>query len=199
MYHHTPSVFRPVVAKYVYRTFAKNGVVWDPCIGYGGRLLGAISAGVSAYIGTDVEPSSVGGSQLIAQQLEVADRCRLVQCRAEDFDPGVKLDLVFTSPPYFDLESYGQAASEMSRKYGSPEGWVRDFLRPVMRRAAERLKSGGHLILNLSARPVHGIRLDSEASIEAKVLGLTALPTVWMPVRTFKGTMKGEPILAWRK
>jgi hypothetical protein len=195
MYHRTPSIFRPVVAKYVCQTFARDGVVWDPCMGYGGRLLGALSAGVSLYIGTDIEPSTVTGNQLIVQQLEASDRCRLTQHRAENFDPGVELDLVFTSPPYFDLESYG--SSEVH--YGSPQGWVRDFLRPVMRCAVERLKSGGHLVLNLPIKPVCGMRLDLEAVAEGQVLGLMEGPTFWMPVRTFKGTLKGEPLLVWRK
>mgnify|MGYP003326451474 CR=1 FL=1 len=55
------SNFRPTAAAALYDIFVdKNsplegteaGTVWDPSMGYGGRLLGAIAAGVN-YIGTD--------------------------------------------------------------------------------------------------------------------------------------------------
>ncbi len=199
MYHRTPSVFRPAVAKYVYQTYGNNGVVWDPCAGYGGRLLGALAAGVHTYIGTDIEPATVEGNLAIAKHLGVSGSYKVELHAAEDFDPGVPLDLVFTSPPYFDLETYGKASLRASVGYGSPQGWVESFLRPVMIKAMERLKPGGYLVLNLPYKPVLGTRLDVEASREAKGLGLRELPTLWMPIRTFKGTMKGEPLLVWQK
>ena len=55
------SNFRPTAAAALYDIFVEkdsplegteSGLVWDPSMGYGGRLLGAISAGVN-YIGTD--------------------------------------------------------------------------------------------------------------------------------------------------
>ena len=55
------SNFRPTAAAALYDIFVDKdsplegttaGTVWDPSMGYGGRLLGAISAGVN-YIGTD--------------------------------------------------------------------------------------------------------------------------------------------------
>lgn len=193
MFCRTPSVFRPVIAKYVYQAFAAKGVVWDPCAGYGGRLLGALAAGVSKYIGTDIEESIVQGNRQLADSLGVSDWCRVVQHRAETFDPGEPLDLVFTSPPYFNLETYGDTP-----EYGTPQGWAQDFLRPVMRRAADRLKSGGYLVLNLPSKPQRGVRLDLEAVVVGRSLPLLERPMCWMPVRTFKGRVRGEPILVWQ-
>ena len=55
------SNFRPTAAAALYDIFVEKdsplegttaGTVWDPSMGYGGRLLGAIAAGVN-YIGTD--------------------------------------------------------------------------------------------------------------------------------------------------
>ena len=55
------SNFRPTAAASLYDIFVDKdsplegttaGTVWDPSMGYGGRLLGAIAAGVN-YIGTD--------------------------------------------------------------------------------------------------------------------------------------------------
>ena len=55
------SNFRPTAAATLYDIFVEKdsplegteaGTVWDPSMGYGGRLMGAIAAGVN-YIGTD--------------------------------------------------------------------------------------------------------------------------------------------------
>lgn len=199
MYHRTPSVFRPALAKYVYQTYGSGGVVWDPCAGFGGRLLGAMSTNVRQYIATDVEPDTVEGNRTLARCLgpEVEARCAIYEQRAEEFDPGVGLDLVFTSPPYYDLETYG--ASSDSRSYGTVHDWLNRFLRPVIQRAFDSLKARGHLVLNLPFKPVQHVRLDDEARSLAKELGFEELSTIWMPIRTFKGTMKGEPLLIWQK
>jgi len=191
MHHRTPSVFRPAVAKYVYQTYAPGGVVWDPCAGYGGRLMGAVAAGVERYVATEVEPETIEGNRALAQALGVT-MCELHQEGAEGFDPG-PVDLVFTSPPYLDLEVYGSASQ------ADCSTWVDEFLVPVVHRAAQRLWAGGHLILNLPFKPVRGLRLDLEAKALAEREGLVEEPTVWMPVRAFRGPFKAEPLLVWRR
>lgn len=59
--------FSPVVAKYLYRRFTDDIkhrdriVVYDPSAGFGGRLLGALSAGTDRhlhYVGTDPNPDN---------------------------------------------------------------------------------------------------------------------------------------------
>ena len=50
------SNFRPTAASTIYLHFlkdVKNSVVWDPCAGFSGRLLGACLAGVGKYVGCD--------------------------------------------------------------------------------------------------------------------------------------------------
>lgn len=197
MYHHAPSVFRPAVAKYVYQTFAPHGVVWDPCVGYGGRLLGAKVAGVSRYIGTDIEPDTVRGNESLAKVLQFTTILTLA--RAETFDPGEVLDLVFTSPSYFDLEIYGAASLQANQGYGTAQGWVRAFLAPLMAIAFRRLRPEGHLVLNLPCKPVQGIRLDQAAREVAEQLGFVEQTCLWMPVRSFRGPPKAEPILVWQR
>lgn len=198
MYQRTPSVFRPVVARYIYQTYAYGKVVWDPCSGFGGRLMGACSAGVSTYIGTDIEPETVSGNERLANALGFEDQCRLVVSEAETFDPG-PVDLVFTSPPYFNLEEYGTFSAADMAKYSSPQSWFHGFLAPVVQTSFHRLSSGGHLILNLPCKPVQGSRLDLLASEYAKELGLVKERILWMPLRSRKGPLKGEPLLVWRK
>jgi len=199
MFSRTPSVFRPAVAKYVYENYCpKGGVVWDPCAGYGGRLLGAMAAGVGRYIGTDLEPETAQGNQALVDALECKTSCRIECADATTFDPGEALDLVFTSPPYFDLEVYGKKF-EASLRGSSVEQWVQSFLGSVVARAAQRLKSGGFLVLNLPQKPVGGLRLDLAMGPLVQLAGLTPLEPVYMPVRSFKKGMKREPLLVWQK
>ncbi len=198
-YCRCPSVFRPAVAKYVYETYCpKGGVVWDPCAGYGGRLMGAMAAGVS-YIGCDIEPRTVDGNRELAEALGLAPRCQITRARAELFDPG-EVDLVFTSPPYFNLEGYGPASIEASREYGTSEGWVGKFLMPVMKRAWDRLRPGGYLILNLPSKSVQACRLDRRADDVGRALGFLSENPVFLPLRRMKSAVvRREPILVWRR
>jgi len=199
MFSRTPSVFRPAVAKYVYENYCpKGGVVWDPCAGYGGRLLGAMAAGVGLYIGTDLEPETAQGNQALAEALGFATMCRVECADATTFDPGEPLDLVFTSPPYFDLEVYGKKF-EASVRGSSVEQWVQSFLGALVAQAAQSLKPGGFLVLNLPHKPVGGLRLDLAIQPLVERQGLVQREPVYMPVRSFKRGMKREPLLVWQK
>lgn len=198
MFSRTPSVFRPVMAKHMYSTYCpKGGVVWDPCAGYGGRLLGAMSAGVGKYIATDLEPETVKGNVALAKALGEDSRCRVLEADASSFDPAEDLDFVFTSPPYYDLEVYGEEF-ENSLRALSVEQWAEAFLGSIIDKSFLRLKVGGYLALNLPENPVSGLRLDLAADTLAKRAGFTPVEPIYMPVRGFKN-MKREPILVWQK
>jgi hypothetical protein len=194
----TPSVFRPGVAKFVCQTYcAPGGVVWDPCAGYGGRLFGAMVAGVGLYLGTDVESETVEGNRRLAEELGCSDRCELVHGRAEEFVPGRSLDLVFTSPPYFDLEVYGEA-SRSAIPQGGIVSWIEKFLVPVMTTARANLRVGAHLVLNLPAKPLDGVVLTDEAVKIASRLGFVVQPAVYMPVRRLRASgLRADPLLVF--
>lgn len=140
----TPTVFRPTVARFIYQRYCPSGgLVWDPCAGYGGRLLGAVAAGVR-YVGTDVDEETVQGNLELARFL---DRQVDVQCcPAEQFDPP-RVDLVFTSPPYFDQERYSGRAEQSWKQYGTFETWLEGFLRLVIRKA---FRVSPKLVLNVA-------------------------------------------------
>jgi len=200
MKRRTPGLFRPLVAKHVYMTWAKPGdKVWDPCAGYGGRLLGAAAAGVM-YLGTDVEPSTVAGNLALAQVLRTD--AEVVESPAESFDPG-PVDLVFTSPPYFDVERYGPSANQSWQQGLSFEEWCSSFLRPVVQQAHQSLKSGGYLILNVADIKVRKGALPLVAETEQSALeaGFIQEDTVWMPISSLNRdpAQAREPLLVFRK
>ena len=61
--------------------------------------------------------------------------------------PNTKFDLVFSSPPFFDLEIYSTSNSNSLVKYKGEDGWFNGFLMPSLYKAEEYLEQGGHLVL----------------------------------------------------
>lgn len=100
------SIFKPWVARYIYEKLLPNGgVVIDPCMGWGGRLIGCMDLNIN-YIGYDLNPNVIKshnvlreflGDKIMDSSFEMADSTTV------DFPDG---DLIFTSPPYDNTELY---------------------------------------------------------------------------------------------
>lgn len=191
----TPSIFRPGVATYIYRRFCpRGGVVWDPCAGYGGRLLGAHAAEVH-YVATDVEPETIEGNRALGAALGA--NCSVVESPAEDFVPP-PVDLVFTSPPYFDRERYSENAEQSWKKHPTPDAWMSGFMLPVIRRAHNALRSGGHLIINVADGRDERSRLVQRVVDAASGAGFVHVETLLMPLAALNRWEPTEPILVFR-
>lgn len=146
----TPTLFRPLIAKYLVQTYAKEGLwVWDPCAGYGGRMLGTLAAGHS-YVGTDVDDKTVEGNKALSELLPVRSSVNVVKMPAQLFEPDQTLGLVFTSPPYFDAERYSDSELQSYRTSPDLDSWLDGFIGQIARTARHSLISGGCFILNLS-------------------------------------------------
>ena len=63
--------------------------------------------------------------------------------------PNTKFDLVFSSPPFFDLEIYSNANTNSLIKYKNEDLWFNGFLMPSLYKANEYLLHNGYLILYL--------------------------------------------------
>lgn len=197
----TPTIFKPSIAKFIYERFASPGdTVWDPCAGYGGRLLGAHVAGVN-YIGTDVEEETVEGNRQLNEALGA--RHEVVLSPAESFDPP-KVDLVFTSPPYFDCERYSQNGKQSYKQHGASfEGWIDGFLRPVIRRAKAALGGGGQGFLILNVADIRNKRSAVVPIIDRTIttaleIGFRHVVTLQMPLAAINRNRPSEPVLIFQ-
>lgn len=193
----TPNIFRPNVARYIYENFCPpGGRVWDPCMGYGGRLLGAFVAGVR-YTGTDVDEATVAGNRRLAERLGA--NCDIVAGPAEHFD-APEVDLVFTSPPYFDRERYTTHENQSWKKYQSFEQWLDGFLRRVTDRARAVLRTGGHLVLNVADLRERGtiIPLIEQTIQTATLSGFVHVKTLKMPLAAVGRVAPTEPLLIFK-
>jgi DNA modification methylase len=110
------SVFDPVVCELVYRWFTKPGAkVLDPFCG--GSVRGVVASTLARwYYGVDIRPEQVDANKAqlnICSDIEpkwlVGDATNL-----EDTFGGDEFDLVFSCPPYADLEVYSDHPRDIS-------------------------------------------------------------------------------------
>ena len=192
----TPTIFRPTVAKFIYERYLPDGGrTWDPCSGYGGRLVGALAAGVS-YVGTDADPETVKGNRELAVVLggDAEVHC----CPAEEFDPP-EVGLIFTSPPYFQRELY--SGGRQSWRHTEFESWVGGFLLPVVERGVAALLPGGHFVLNVADVRI-GRKMIPLVKRTVEVLaqeGLEEVECLGMPLSALNRKKPSEPIVVFKK
>jgi hypothetical protein len=61
-----------------------------------------------------------------------------------------KLDLAFTSPPYFNREQYSQDENQSFKAYGEYEDWRQNFLRPTLTTIYNYLKNDRYILWNIA-------------------------------------------------
>lgn len=198
----TPTLFKPVQAKFICEEYGREeGLYWDPCAGYGGRLLGSVSTGMN-YIATEVDPKTVEGDRKLAKDLGIEDKVEIYRESAEEFNPSVPLDLVFTSPPYWNCEKYSNHDDQSYKKYSTFNHWSEGFLKPVIQTSYDSLKSGGYLALNISdineeSERKSTIPLEAVTKEISREVGFTFHKRVKMPIRSSEKSW--EPIYIFQK
>jgi len=61
-----------------------------------------------------------------------------------------KLDISFTSPPYFNREQYSQDEKQSFKAYGEYDDWKDNFLRPTLTTIYEYLKNDRYILWNIA-------------------------------------------------
>lgn len=144
------SQFRPSAAKAVYDLFeAKN--ILDFSAGWGDRLCGFLASDAVSYTGVDPNKEAVSKYCDMIDQFGAEEDVTIFNDCAEDVDYGDrKFDLVFTSPPYFDLERYTAEDNQSWKRYKKLNDWLENFLFASIANAWNHLEEKGHLIINIS-------------------------------------------------
>jgi hypothetical protein len=144
LYYGSINQFRPSEAKRIYCLLNPKHGILDFSAGWGGRCLGAIAYGVP-YIGIDANKNMESSYKKMISAIEPKANVKMIFKPSETVDfSKYTYDLVFTSPPYFMLEEY-----EKMPQYGSKEGFLEKFFRPVVLSAWKNLKSPGYMALNM--------------------------------------------------
>lgn len=100
------SIFRPALAKYLVNKYLRQyDTIFDPCAGFGGRLLGAVAVG-KQYIGQDINSITVLETEDLIKELNLQDQASIC-CKDSLYDSG-NYECLFTCPPYADKELWHQ-------------------------------------------------------------------------------------------
>ena len=150
--------------------------IYDPSSGWGGRILGAMSSLKRIhYIGTDPNTDNYIDELGKTRYEYVADffnnevletnpfweedknTYHLFQDGSEFIGNNPEfqtykgtLDLVFTSPPYFDREQYSEDEEQSYKLYPKYDSWRDGFLKPTLVNAFDSLREDRYLLWNIA-------------------------------------------------
>lgn len=138
--------YRAATSKAIVQYFGAKSV-FDPCVGWGGRMLGTLAAGDdTTYLGCEPDPQTCHGLMSILNDIpnDVRQRADIYNDPVEDVLPVLTntFDLILTSPPYYNLELY-TAGPQSTQSFPIWDKWVADWLKPVVLGCLAHLKPGG--------------------------------------------------------
>lgn len=143
--------FKPRVAAGVMKLFNATRVL-DFSSGWGDRLFAAIALGIE-YTGIDPNPDLQEPYRRMIEDLANDPRAYIMiespfQTAELPLNASGEVqtyDLVFTSPPYYDLELYATDVEGTDL-----DSWKSEFLYPSINKAWSVLEIGGHLCLSIN-------------------------------------------------
>jgi 16S rRNA G966 N2-methylase RsmD len=137
------TMYRPQMMKLACMKY-KPDIVLDPCAGWGGRMLGAVSYGAH-YIAFEPNTETYNNLQTIVNYLGIQQWVTLICDDALNMKKYhlPKVDMVLTSPPYFDLEVYTHEATQSITKTSTYQDWADNFLREIIKLGLEHLNTNG--------------------------------------------------------
>ena len=179
------SIFDPVLCECVYKWFCpKGGHVLDPFAGGSVRGIVATHPEVGLrYTGVELRAEQVDANRRQAAEIGVTPQWIIGDSAnlSSLLPPDEQYDLVFTCPPYFDLEVYSESTADGSSKRDYDEflSWYED----IFFQALNRLRPRRFAVI------VVGDLRDKES----KVYELLRFPSHTVL------TMKGLGCLSWRR
>ena len=137
--------FKPSISKYIYKSLGATAVL-DPCAGWGGRMLGAISLGIP-YTGFDTNTELASGYEKMLTSYDKTKYKINFQSSLEADFSTLDYDLVLTSPPYYNLEVY-----QGMPRFASEDAFYKDFLIPLLDKCRKHIKKHGKVLFNISPK-----------------------------------------------
>lgn len=203
------SQFRPSTMKAVI-DFFNAGSILDFSAGWGDRLNGFLASDANHYTGID--PNTLVYNTYFDQlnQFNTGKSVELINSPAEDVKLNRMYDLVFTSPPYFNIEKYTKEDNQSYKRYKKLDKWLEGFLFKTIEESWSHLNHGGHMIINISDvysnHTVHNIcdpmndfisRLPNASYQGCMCYGMAKRPNS-KTMKDKEGKF-GEPMWIWKK
>ena len=149
--------FPPIVARDIYIQYGKKNSlkIFDPCAGWGGRMIGAASIPNTYYEACEPSTKTYEGLLKLGEwlkQLQPSFEFYVHKIPYEEFTSEQKFDIALTSPPYYNTEHYSDEETNSLNRYKTFDAWVDWFYKPLILKTVERLNDDGVFVLNVGDR-----------------------------------------------
>ena len=175
---------------------------YDPCCGWGMRMLVSAEKGVK-YIGNDVNMDLIAKLNEFGKDINTIKdfKYAIIPQGSEIFLPHLenKVDFIFTSPPYFNLEQYG--GEQLTKKLDYAE-WLRNFIVPLLQNCKRYIKEDKYILINIKDITGYPIYTDTKKLGMALGLELVQERDLKQTNRTHMVTKHGdssEKIMVFKK
>ncbi len=165
--------------------------ILDPSSGWGDRLISATMFDMT-YHGYDPNKGLKGGHDNIIKDFGNPKKQIIKYIPFEESKIVEKYDLIFTSPPFFDIEIYSDDENQSISKYPEFENWLRKWLTPMISKMWDCLKDNGYLALYLGDTPRRRI-------IDPVKKFIRTLKDSSLYAKISLSEYKGVEILIWQK
>lgn len=213
--------FPPLTARFLYEKYTKhiegNSIItiYDPSMGWGGRLLGLLSSNNSRnyhYVGTDPNTDHNLGNgrtkyhsfaEFFNENVRESGTLFPKSHTYDIFQDGSetiknnpkfqkykgKVDFIFTSPPYFNKEVYSDDPEQSCHKFDAYNIWRDGFLRPTLETCVEWLAPNRYLAWNVADPAIDGklLPLEEDSCAILESLGMKYVETVKMTLAQMPG------------
>ena len=153
-----PSIFNPHTYYSILKECFKGEVLFAPVMGWNSYQIGFYNSNFRHFISTDVIPSTVSNCDLIHkeylnQYTSLFDEPKTIDtylCPSEQLGDSFinkyreKVDTVLFSPPYFDLEVYGDGEQSIS-SFPLYNNWLEGYWEQTLKLCKAVMKSNARL------------------------------------------------------
>lgn len=149
--------FKPMNARAVWEYICPTlfGRVLDFSSGYGGRMMGAMTSNMR-YHYTGIDPNTKTYNGLVAMG-ELLNECNqgngyeMHHLPSEEFDPEAgSYDCAFSSPPYFNLETYSDEPTQCMNRCSNLDAWFQLYVEPTLNMLHKALDNGAIYAVNIA-------------------------------------------------
>lgn len=203
MKHYLPSQFSPAIASSIYNLFNSSKIL-DMSSGWGDRLVGSQG---KEYHGFDPNLALYDRYNKIIKSYGLNAKIENIPFE----DSALKenyYDIMFSSPPYFNRETYSKDETQSSIRYKNIDEWINKFLLKSIEKIYSALKTDGILTINISDLQSGKKRIeicdlmnDHINTMGMKYVGCYGLQLTKMlnSKSYYMDGVFGEPIWIWRK
>jgi len=129
------TLYSPIMTKSIVKELDCK-TVFDPCIGWGGRMIGTTCLGKDYhYTGCEPFTKTFMGLEKMTKDIGLENQVTLYNSPVEDILPQLPekiFDMCLTSPPYYDLEVYSHEETQSVKNYQTYDEWLTKFIKPII-------------------------------------------------------------------